>query len=59
MATNRRPIRDPRDVASAWFVTLEQARDRGDRRKEEIAIQQLARLGVLVTFIPPMQEISR
>lgn len=47
--TSRQAIDSP----TAWFAALERARLSGDTRLERLAIRQLERLGVSVTFRPP------
>lgn len=51
MAVALNEVRDPHDVPTAWFVVLERARETGDRLREQEAIQNLARLGVVVAFV--------
>jgi hypothetical protein len=49
---NPNPPRRPEDSPVAWFVVLEDARNRGDAAAEERATQELQRLGVAVTYRP-------
>lgn len=46
----RKRERDARNVPTAWFVSLEVARDRGDKIAEAEAMRNLRRLGVNVAF---------
>jgi hypothetical protein len=41
----------PEDSRVAWYVVLEDARRRGDTRRETEARRQLQRLGVAVAFL--------
>ena len=51
-------IRDPREVPTAWFAVLEDARRNGDREREREARRNLKRLGVKVTFRRPGMEAA-
>jgi hypothetical protein len=54
MSANTTPKspRRPEDSPTAWFVMLEDARNRGDLAAEQRAIRELRRLGVTVTYEP-------
>jgi hypothetical protein len=46
-----------RDWPAWWFITLDAAIKRGDRRTAQEALRNLARLGVEVRFtLPPFPE---
>ena len=49
---NQKTPRRPEDSPVAWFVVLEDARNRGDVAAEQRALNELRRLGVTVAFEP-------
>ncbi len=44
----RSPVQEARNSLTFWVVTLETARERGDRRRERLAIRELRKRGVTV-----------
>jgi hypothetical protein len=50
MPSVKRVDRRPEDSAAAWFVVLEQARNKGDEVREQQARRELAKLGVTVRY---------
>lgn len=47
------PKKSPADIATTWFVVLEQALRAGDRQREEEAKRNLTRLGFVVSLVHP------
>lgn len=48
----------PEDCATAWFAVWERARIDGDFNREQQALQELRRLGVVIESAEPRQGVS-